>query len=62
MSYSVQYFLRKFGFYLQYTWNSDNEQWQKEMLTLYRASSYQNTQISLTYLSELSLLISHQME
>ena len=62
MSYSVQYFLRKFGFYLQYTWNSDNEQWQKEMLTLYRTSSYQNTQISLTYLSELSLLISHQME
>ena len=62
MSYSVQYFLRTFGFYLQYTWNSDNEQWQKEMLTLYRTSSYQNTQISLTYLSELSLLISHQME
>ena len=35
MSHSVQYFVRKFGFYLLYTWNSDNEQRQKKMLTLY---------------------------
>ena len=26
MSYPVEYFVRKFGFYFYYTWNSDSEQ------------------------------------
>ena len=59
MSYSVEYFVRKFGFYFYYTWNSDSEQRQKKDADLIY---YQNTLISFTYLSDLSLLISHQME
>ena len=33
---SVEYFVRKSGFYFYCTWNSDNEQRQKKMLTLYK--------------------------
>ena len=35
MSYSVEYFVRKCGIYFYGNWNSDNEQRQKKMLTLY---------------------------
>ena len=32
--YPVEFFVREFGFYFQYTWNSDSEQKQKKMRTL----------------------------
>ena len=62
ISYSVEYFIRKFCFHLLYTWNIGSEQREKKMLTLYIAYFLRNTLIFFTYLSDLSLLISHQME
>ena len=42
---SVEYFIRKFGLYFYYTWNSDSEQRQKKMRTLYKVFLSQYTDL-----------------